>query len=703
MDFTVKHSLPGRIRICYNKKKISKRQAALAYSLLTVQDGMTDVSVNYTTGSFLIYYDTKQLSEKHIKAYFMALSDKYLNNQEMLEAVEEPHEQESLLFDLALMTAMHYFKMILPLPVRMVLRVWSLGPRIINGIEHLVKGEVFHSEVLDATAISMALLTGDIKTASNINFLLNIGDTIEEFTKKKSYSDLAERLISQNDQVQLIGHGSNGEQTEKAVPLSMIKKGDIVAVRTGSIIPVDGMVLKGEALVNQATITGEPLAVEKRKGSSVFAGTIVQEGEIFVQVRETGNQTKVQNILQMIDNSQSLKVSSQVRSENLANQLVKYNFLLSLATFLITGNMTKVMATLMVDYSCAMKLAAPIAVLSAMKEAAGHGIIVKGGKFLENASVADTVVFDKTGTLTHASPKLAEIHTYGNRTEDEVLAIAACLEEHFTHPIATAIVKAATERGILHPEEHAKVEYIVAHGIATELHGKKLLIGSRHFIFEDENCEQPADLEQVQKDALENGMSLLYLAEEKKLIGIFAINDPVRKNAAKVIKALHDSGIKNCVMITGDDEGAAKNAARLTKVDHYISRALPEDKVRYIEEQKNLGHKVIMIGDGINDAPALAAADTGIAMGDCADITGETADIVLSAEDGLLGLYKTRVLGSLLMDKIDTNNRNIVAVNTSLMFLGLFGFISPSLAALLHNASTIAFSVKSMQPLLGDE
>ena len=700
MNFTVKHSLPGRIRICYNKKTISKKQAALAYSLLSVQDGMNDVSVNYTTGSFLIYYDSKQLSERHIKAYFMALSDKYLNNQEMLEVVEEPREQESLLFDLALMTAMHYFKMILPLPIRMILRVWSLGPRILNGIEHLAKGEVFHSEVLDATAISMALITGDIKTASNINFLLNIGDTIEDFTKKKSYSDLADRLISQNDQVQLVGKNENGEQTEKTVSLGMIKKGDIVAIRTGSIIPVDGTVVHGEALVNQATITGEPLAVEKREGSSVFAGTIVQEGEIFVEVRETGSKTKVQNILQMIDNSQSLKVSSQVRSENLANQLVKYNFLLSLVTFLVTGNMTKVMATLMVDYSCAMKLAAPIAVLSAMKEAAGNGIIVKGGKFLENASLADTVVFDKTGTLTHASPKLAEIHAYGKRTKDEVLAIAACLEEHFAHPIATSIVKAAEERGILHPEEHAKVEYIVAHGIATELHGKKILIGSRHFIFEDEKCEPPDDLEKIQKDALENGMSLLYLAEEKKLIGIFSINDPVRNNAAKVIKALHDSGIKNCVMITGDDEGAAKNAAQITKIDHYISRALPEDKVHYIEEQKKLGHKVIMIGDGINDAPALAAADTGIAMGDCADITGETADIVLSAEDGLLGLYKTRVLGSLLMDKIDRNNRNIVAVNTSLMFLGLFGFISPSLAALLHNASTVAFSVNAMKPLL---
>lgn len=703
MNFTVKHSLPGRIRICYNKNQISKRQAALAYSLLSVQDGMNSVSVNYTTASFLIYYDTKIISEKHIRAYFMALSGKYLNNREMLDAVEEPREQQSLLFDIAMMTAMHYVKAILPLPVRIVMRTLSLGPRILNGVEHLAKGHVFHSEVLDASAISMALLTHDFKTASNINFLLNIGDTIEEFTKKKSYSDLADRLISQNDQVQLLGKNQNGETTEKTVPLSMIKKGDVLAVRTGNVIPVDGTVLSGEALVNQATITGEPLAVEKREGASVFAGTIVQEGEIFVEVRETGKHTKVQNILQMIDNSQSLKVSSQVRSENLANHLVKYNFMLSLATFLVTRNIAKVMATLMVDYSCAMKLAAPIAVLSAMKEAASNGIIVKGGKFLENASLADTVVFDKTGTLTNAKPQLAEIYAYEGRGKDDVLAIAACLEEHFAHPIASAIVKAAKDKNILHPEEHAKVEYIVAHGIATTLHGKNLLIGSRHFIFEDEKCKAPADLEKIQKDALENGMSLLYLAEEKTVIGIFAINDPVRENAAKIIKSLHESGIKNCVMITGDDEGAAKNAAKLTNIDHYISRALPEDKVEYVKAQKELGHKVIMIGDGINDAPALSAADTGIAMGDCADITGETADIVLSADDGLLGLYKTRALGSLMMKKIDSNNKNIVAVNTTLMFLGLFGIISPSLAAVLHNASTVAFSVNAMKPLLGTQ
>lgn len=702
MDFTVKHSLPGRIRIRYDKSKISKRQAVLALSLLSVQEGMTDVTVNYTTGSFLIYYDTKQLSEKHIRAYFMALSDKYLKNQEMLEAVEEPQEEESLLFDLVCMTAWHYFKQILPLPVRLTLRVWSLGPRILKGVEQVATGNVFKSEVLDAAAISMALITGDTKTASNINFLLNIGDTIEEFTKKKSYSDLANRLLSQNDQVQLVTKNEKGETVEKTVPLSFVKKGDMVVVRTGSVIPVDGEVIRGEGLVNQASITGEPLAVEKREGASVFAGTIVQEGELFLEVRATGNQTKVQNILTMIDNSQSLKVSSQVRSEHLADSLVKYNFLLSLVVFLATGNMTKVMATLMVDYSCAMKLASPIAVLSAMKEAAENGIIVKGGKFLEEASLADTVVFDKTGTLTAATPQLSRIITFGGRAENEVLATAACLEEHFAHPIAAAVVQAACERGLIHPEEHAKVEYIVAHGIATKLHGKKLIIGSRHFIFDDEKVTAPAELEIIQKEAIENGESLLYLAEEKELIGIFAINDPVRKNAPVIIKKLHKSGVRNCVMITGDDEGAARNAAKITKIDNYISRALPEDKFNYIEKQKRLGHKVIMIGDGINDAPALAAANTGIAMGDCADITGETADIILSSEDGLDGLYKTRLLGTRLIEKIDTNNRGIVAVNTSFMLLGLLGIISPSIAAILHNASTVAFSVNAMKPLLGE-
>ncbi len=703
MDFTVKHSLPGRIRIRYDKTKVSRREASLAHSLLSVQEGMKEVSVNYTVGSFLIYYDTKILSVKHIKSYFMALSDKYLKNQEMLEAVEEPQENESLLFNLSCMTFWHYFKQLLPVPVRLMLRAFSLAPRILKGAELLSRGKVFKSEVLDAAAISMALITGDTRTASNINFLLNVGDTIEDFTKKKSYSDLALKLLGQNDKVQLVQKDEEGTVTEKTVPLSAVKKGDVIAVRTGCIIPADGTVISGEGLVNQASITGEPLAVEKRSGITVYAGTIVQEGELFIEVRATGCQTKVQNILSMIENSQELKVSSQVRAEHLADSLVKYNFLLSLGVFLLTGNLTKVMATLMVDYSCAMKLASPVAVLSAMKEAAENGILVKGGKFLEAASAADTVIFDKTGTLTEASPHLSRIITFGGRKEDDILSVAACLEEHFAHPVASAIVKAASEKGLLHPEEHAKVEYIVAHGIATKLKKKKVIIGSRHFVFDDEKVRIPVELKQIQKEAVENGESLLYLAEEKELAGIFAINDPVRKNAPEIIRKLHESGIKNCVMITGDDEGAARNAAEITKVDNYFFRALPEDKFNYIEKQKKLGHKVIMIGDGINDAPALSAADTGIAMGDCADITGETADIVLSGKDGLEGLYKTRVLGTRLIDKIDSNNRGIIAVNTAFMFLGLFGLISPSFAAILHNASTVAFCINSMKPVLGGE
>ena len=468
MDFTVKHALPGRIRVGYDKKKLSRRQAALAYSLLSVQEGMMDVSVNYTTASFLIYYDTGKLTEKHIRAYFMALSGKYLNNPEMLDSIEEPEEQGSLLFDLALMTVTHYLKQLLPVPIRLLLQIYTLAPRIMKGLGTAASGNFFKSEVLDAAAISMALITGDNKTAANINFLLNMGDTIEEFTKKKSYSDLADRLLSQNDQVQLI----EGD-TERTVPLKTLQKGSIIAVRTGSVIPVDGAVLRGEGLVNQASITGEPLAVEKRPGSSVFAGTIVQEGELYIEVRATGSQTKVQNILTMIDNSQQLKVSSQIRSERLADSLVKYNFLLSLVTFLVTRDIRKVMATLMVDYSCAMKLASPIAVLSAMKEAAENGIVVKGGKFLEDASRADTIVFDKTGTLTAAAPQLARIISFDGRSEEDVLSVAACLEEHFAHPIAAAVVKAAETRGILHPERHAKVDYIVAHGIATTLDGKK--------------------------------------------------------------------------------------------------------------------------------------------------------------------------------------------------------------------------------------
>ena len=669
----------------------------MAKSLISVQEGISDVRVNLISSSFLIFYDTEKQSENSIRALFKALSSKYLDDKEMLASVQDIPKEPGLLTTLFWMTASHYAKRLLPIPVRMAMRFFNVAPRVLKGAEQVLNGNIFKADVLDATAIAAAFLTGDAETAGNINFLLNIGETIEDFTRKKSYDNLAGALFSDKDCAQLV-EGS----CERPVPVYTLKKGDVVAIRTGAMIPVDGDVIKGEALVNQASLTGEPLAVEKREASSVFAGTVVQEGEIFVRARAAGNSTKIQKILLMIDKSQELKVSSQIRSERLADTLVKYNFLLSALTFIFTGNVQKVLSTLMVDYSCAMKLAAPIAVLSAMKEAADHKILVKGGKFLEDAAKADSIVFDKTGTLTAAHPRLSKIIAISNRTENEVLTAAACLEEHFAHPVANAIVRESDARGLKHPEDHAKVEYVVAHGIATTLWGKRLCIGSAHFIFDDEGVKKPACLKKVQEEALERGESLLYLSEEKEVVGIFSITDPIRPNAAQIVQALRDTGIKTCAMITGDGEGAAKTAALSAKVDHYVSRALPEDKVLYIRAEQDKGRKVIMIGDGINDAPALAAADTGIAMGDSADITGESADIVLPPGSGLEDLLKTRILGKRLIQKINGNNRLIIGVNTALIAAGLFGAITPSLAALLHNGSTILFSARAAKPLLGD-
>lgn len=695
MDVTVKHSLPGRLRVRYDKNKIGAHQAAVAQSLLLVQEGMNDVSVNPTLGSFLLYYDSAILSVKKILALFRAISDRYLTDEQILASVPAPVKRESLAETLFVMIFTHYAKTLLPQPVRFLFNVFNLAPRILKGTKLVASGSVFKADVLDAAAITAALLSGDTATALNVNFLLNIGETIEEFTKKKSYSDLTDAILSENDDVHLVV----GE-TERKVPAKTLKIGDIAAVRTGFVIPADGEVIKGEALVNQSALTGEPLAVEKRSGASVFAGTVVQEGELFVRVRALGSQTKVKNILKMIDSSQQSKISSQVRSERLADYLVRYNFLISALTYLLTGSVTKLLATLMVDYSCAMKLTAPISVLSAMKEAAGEGIIIKGGKFLEDVSKADAVVFDKTGTLTQAEPHLSRVIAFGKNNETDILRTAACLEEHFAHPVANAIVKAAAERGIEHPEKHAKVEYIVAHGIATTLNGKKLFIGSRHFIFDDEHIEKPANLDAVQRGALEKGESLLYLADEDGLLGVFAVTDTIRPDAAKVVSLLRSDGIKECVMITGDDEGAAKTAAEAAGIERYISRALPDDKIRCIEDGKQRGKKVIMIGDGINDAPAIAAADVGIAMGESAAITGETADIILPAEGGLEALYKTRILGKRLVRRVDVNNRAIITVNSLLIAAGLFGLVPPSVAALLHNASTVLFSVYAAAPLL---
>lgn len=696
MKFIVKHSIPGRIRLGYDVHELTPKQAALAQSLVNVQDGIESVALNITVGSFLVKYDPAVLTEKEVKAFFSVLDHRYLDNEEMLEAVTEPVKEVSLIEELGYMTLGFFAKRLLPLPVRMVLRVKNLSPRIISGVKTLLSGNVSDTRVLDAAAICISLYSGDVATADNINFLLNIGETVEDYTKRKSFQDLAKAMFSDKDPVQLYV----SEDEEKTIPLAMLKKDDIVIVRNGAMIPCDGDIIRGEALVNQASITGEPLAVEKRVGSSVFAGTIVEEGEIFIRTRSVAKDSKVNAILSQIENNQNLKVSSEVRSELLADRLVKYNFMLTGLTAIITRNLTKVISTLMVDYSCAMKLISPVAVLSAMKEAAEHGIAVKGGKYLEDAAKADTLVMDKTGTLTNAAPHLKAIISFSGYSEEELLKYAACLEEHYAHPIARAIVKAAEDRGVEHPEDHAKVEYIVAHGISSFIDNERVLIGSSHFIFADEKVEEPEGLREVQEDAIRNGESLLYLAKSNKLIGVFAINDPIRPEAKSSLDALRESGITSFTMITGDEEGAARTIAKAAGIDNYLSKALPEDKLRLVREYKESGRKVIMIGDGINDAPALSASDVGIAMGDSAAIAEDTADIVLSSGDGLHSLVETRKLGEGLIKRIDRENKEIVVFNSALIVLGLMGVIPPSSSALLHNVSTVYFSFMATRPHL---
>ena len=697
MLFNVRHSIPGRIRLGYDIHAITPRQAALAQSLIEIQEGILKVTFNTETGSFLVFYDVEKQTEKSILSFFSVLDERYLNNEEMLEATVDPPKQISLLNQLASMVAGFYLRKLLPVPVRAVMRAMNLAPRLVSGAKCILNGKISDTRVLDAAAIGISLYSGDTATADNIAFLLNIGETIEDYTKKRSYQDLANAMFNDKDPVQL--YISDNE--EKTIPLAMLKKGDIVIVRDGAMIPCDGEVLKGEALVNQATITGEPLAVEKRAKSTVFAGTVVEEGEIYVQARSVAKDSKVNSILKQIEGNQELKVSSEIKSEILADKLVKYNFLLTGLTALITRNMTKVISTLMVDYSCAMKLIAPVAVLSAMKEAAEHGIAIKGGRYLEEVAKADCLVMDKTGTLTNAEPSLAHVICFGDKSEDELLRIAACLEEHYAHPIARALVKAANDKGLSHPEDHAKVEYIVAHGIASSINGARVLIGSSHFIFADEKVPIPTNLASEQKKALKKGESLLYLAMDGKLIGVFAINDPIRREAKRALNELKRSGMTSLNMITGDDEGAARAIAKEAGIDNYIAKALPEDKVKLVMKLRADGYRVVMIGDGINDAPALSAANVGIAMGDSAAIAEDTADIVLSSSDGIESLAKTRKLGRRLVDRIDMENKEIVLFNSALIILGLVGLLPPSSSALLHNASTVFFSFQASRPLLG--
>lgn len=695
MEVKVIHKLPGRIRLQYRKNTLTSKQIILVKVLLSTQEGITSININPVTCSILVYYNG--ISEKQVLALFYSLNDEYLNDEDMLASINEQTSEKSIATSIIFMVAKHFGKMILPLYVRKFITIINTLPRIKQGLNILLFQKKLISETLDAAAISLSIANGDYKTAGSINLLLNMGETLEDYAKRKSYDNLAESLLNLQGQVRIIK-----DNEEYSIPAHSVKKGDNIIVRNAQNINADGVIIFGEAMVNQASITGEPLPVKKEVDDIVYAGTFIEEGEIIIRVTAAGNDTKVSKIVNLINDANNQKSKAQEKAEKLADKLVPYNFLLAGTTFLATRDIAKTSSTLMVDYSCAMKLAAPIASLSAMKEAANKGIVIKGSKYLEETATADTIIFDKTGTLTYASPKVVEIIGFNNYSEYEVLKTAACLEEHFPHPLSRAVVQKAQDEGIDHKEEHAKVEYIVAHGIVSTLHNEKVAIGSYHFIFDDKKTKINKEEVKIIEKAAAKCSSILYLAIGDKLMGIILIDDPVIENAAQIVDDLRKSGIEQVVMITGDGEKAASKAAAVIKADDYISQALPEDKTNYVKKLRKKGHKVLMTGDGINDSPALAAANAGIAMKGSSDIAGETADIILN-DKGIESLLDTRILGQNLLKRISFNNKVIIAGNSILILLGLLGKIRPATAALIHNTLTVGISINSMKPLSKDD
>lgn len=583
-------------------------------------------------------------------------------------------------------------KWFLPYPVNALYTAAISLKYIYKGLKVLWKGKI-EVPVLDATAIGVSILRNDIDTAGSVMFLLGIGEILEEWTHKKSVDDLARTMSLNVGKVWL----KQGEQ-DILVPVSDIQAGDQVVVHMGNVIPFDGTVADGEAMVNQASLTGESLPVRKVQGSSAYAGTVVEEGEVTITVKAVGGSSRFEKIVTMIEESEKLKSALEGKAEHLADKLVPYTLVGTVLTYLLTRNITKALSILMVDFSCALKLAMPISVLSAIREAGVHNITVKGGKFLEAAAEADTIVFDKTGTLTKAKPTVVDVVSFNGEDPDELLRIAACMEEHFPHSMAKAVVNAAKKKKLDHEEMHSKVEYMVAHGISTMINEKKAIIGSYHFVFEDEKCMIPEGKEALFA-SLPVEYSHLYLAIEKELAAVICIEDPLREEAADVIEILRESGISKIVMMTGDSEHTAAAIARRVGVDEYYSEVLPEDKADFVEKEKAKGRKVIMIGDGINDSPALSAADVGVAISDGAELAREIADIMIGAEN----LYELVILKQLsdgLMKRIKRNYRFIVTFNAGLILLGVSGILQPTTSALFHNMSTLGISLKSMQDLL---
>lgn len=598
--------------------------------------------------------------------------------------------------DLMILTAKHFaFKMFLPSCFRVPITIFRSLKYIKKALKSLLDCKV-NVDVLDGASITSCLLQRNFKTAGTVMFLLSVSGLLEDYTHARTKAVLTDSLAIKTDKVWLVT-----KDGDVLIPIDDLSIGDNIRVQTGKVIPIDGTVVSGDANVNESSMTGEPLPAHKQEGNSVFAGTVVEEGSLVIKVRELASNTKISKIIDLINDSENLKAGVQSHAERLADRIVPFSFLGFFAVLAFTRNITKAVSLLMVDYSCAIKLSTPIAVISAIKEAADNKITIKGGKYLEAFANADTIVFDKTGTLTNAEPTLEKVISFSEYSEDDILRIAACLEEHFPHSVANAVVIAAAQRGLSHIEEHTQVNYIVAHGISTTLHGKRAVIGSKHFVVEDENVE--ITQEQQEKINEKSGAcSVLYLSVGGELIGVLCISDPPRKEAKKAIELLKSHGIKNVVMLTGDSFKAAKATAEMLGITEYKYQVLPEQKHGYVERLKSDGNKVIMVVDGINDTPALAAADVSVAMSDASDIARETADITITNSD-ITELVRIRILSELLMRRINKNYRFIIGFNSALMLSGLIGIITPSLSALLHNASTMLICAKSMSPLIDDE
>ena len=690
MKCTILHEGKGRMRVHVENVRMTLHRADVLEAYLNHHDAIVHAAVYERTGDVVITYTGKRTAAIAVLAGYKFDVAEYDALVTSADSRRLNREYQDKMFDLVAGRCLR--KLFLPAPLDAAYTAFRSIRFLWKGVRCVLSRRL-EVEVLDALSIGVSLLRGDFGTAGSVMFLLNLGSLLEEWTRKKSLDDLARSMALNVDKVWVRSQG-----TEVLVPLTKVRSGDEVVVRSGNMIPLDGTVLEGEAMVNQAALTGESMPVRKAEGSTLYAGTVVEEGECVFIAKAEGGSNRYDKIVAMIEESEKLKSSTENRALVLADKLVPWCLGATVVTYLLTRNVTRAISCLMVDFSCALKLSMPLAVLSAMRECGSYHITVKGGKYLEALSQADTIVFDKTGTLTRATPQVVEVVPFSGCNEREVLQLAACLEEHFPHSMANAVVRAAKERGISHEEMHSEVEYIVAHGIASRVGGERVVIGSHHFVFEDEKCTIPT-AEQQKFDALKPAYSHLYMAASGQLVGVICISDPLRPEAAAVLNGLRALGIRNTVMMTGDSERTAAAIAKQVGVDRFFAEVLPEDKANFVQQAKAEGHTVVMIGDGINDSPALSAADIGIAINSGAAIAREIADVTIKA-DSLEELVALKAIANSLQKRVHANYRFVLTFNSALIALGALGILQPASSAMLHNLSTIGISLKSMTNLL---